>query len=64
MISSTIPDTRTNYNYDTLGHRIEKVYDVYGTPVTTRYFYNGLFVIEEQDEFGTTIATYVEGVGP
>ncbi|MHC4443652.1 MAG: DUF6531 domain-containing protein [Planctomycetota bacterium] len=62
--TATVPDARTDYKYDALGRRIEKVEDVLGTPVTTRFFYNGSFMIEEQDGTGTTVATYVEGAGP
>ncbi|MBW8017968.1 MAG: RHS repeat protein, partial [Planctomycetes bacterium] len=50
------------YAYDALGRRIEKVVDSGGTtPQITRYFYDGARVIEEQDNTGTTLATYVYG---
>lgn len=56
--------TQTDYQYDAFGRRIAKVYDVTGTPVTTLFFYNGNFLIEEQSPPGVTTATYVEGAGP
>jgi YD repeat-containing protein len=60
-----INDTSTSqihtYAYDALGRRIEKVVDSNGTPQTTRYFYDGWQIIEEQDGDGNTLATYVYG---
>ncbi|MHC4498255.1 MAG: RHS repeat-associated core domain-containing protein [Planctomycetota bacterium] len=49
------------YAYDALGRRIEKVVDSGVDLQTTRYFYDGTRVVEEQDDFGTTEATYVYG---
>ena len=49
------------YQYDALGRRVQKIADPVGSPVTTRYFYDGPRVIEEQDGFGTTQATYIYG---
>ena len=56
---------RHDYRYAALGRRIEKITDVYGTPTTVRYSYGGNFqqVVEEQDENGLTLATYVYGNG-
>ncbi len=50
------------YSYDPLGRRIQKVIDSNGTPQTTRYFYAGRRVIEEQNGAGVTQATYVYGI--
>lgn len=58
----TATGIRTDYAYDALGRRIQKIVDVTGTPVTTRFFYDGLFVVEEQHGLGATTATYVKGV--
>ncbi|MBI4717155.1 MAG: hypothetical protein HY763_05065 [Planctomycetes bacterium] len=56
------PSGKTDvYRYDALGRRIEKVRDVGGANLTTRYFYDGWHVIEEQDGAGSTLATYVHG---
>lgn len=52
----------TQYAYDALGRRIQKVLDALGTPQTTRYFYDGWRVIEEQTGAGATMATYVHGL--
>ena len=49
-----------NYAYDALGRRISKTI-LTNTSETTRYFYSNLRVIEEQDNAGTTLATYVYG---
>ncbi len=46
-----------SYKYGPLGRRVEKAV---GGQVT-RYFYVGSSVIEEQDNAGTTLATYVYG---
>jgi len=63
MVSYTdeAAETSTTYAYDALGRRFEKVVDADGTPQTTRYFYNGRQVIEEQGDGGSTLATYVYG---
>lgn len=45
------------YRYDALGRRIERAVD--GS--TTRYFYSGWQVCEEQDVNGNALATYVYG---
>ncbi|MEM7395854.1 MAG: RHS repeat-associated core domain-containing protein, partial [Verrucomicrobiota bacterium] len=52
--------TVTSYAYDALGRRIQKVVDD-GTPETTRFFHQAWQVVEEQDENGATLATYVYG---
>ena len=58
---------RHTYAYDAFGRRIAKTIDadgVAGGPTTTRYFYSGhnqWQVCEEQDDAGTTAATYVYG---
>jgi RHS repeat-associated protein len=49
------------YYYDTLGRRIAKIVDAGGTPEETRYYYVGWRVVEEQDDNGDTLATYVYG---
>jgi RHS repeat-associated protein len=49
------------YLYDAFSRRVQKVADPNGTSVTTRYFYDGTRVIEEQDGLGNTLATYVYG---
>ena len=64
MVSDTDTSTgiTTNYAYDALGRRIERVVDAGGaSPETTRYFYSGFQVCEEQDENNATLATYVYG---
>ncbi len=50
-----------SYAYDTFGRRIEKTVADGNTQETTRYFYTGWRVCEEQDGAGTTQATYVYG---
>jgi RHS repeat-associated protein len=49
------------YYYDALGRRIAKIVDAGGTPEETRYYYVGWRVVEEQDDSGDTLATYVYG---
>ncbi|MCC6489568.1 MAG: hypothetical protein IT364_18870, partial [Candidatus Hydrogenedentes bacterium] len=49
------------YQYDALGRRVIKVANPDGTPVETRYFYDDLRVVEEQDELGAVKATYTYG---
>ena len=51
------------YRYDAFGRRIEKVTDVDGAATTVSYSYGGNFqqVVEEQDDSGNTLATYVYG---
>ena len=54
----------TTYAYDALGRRVERIVDD-GTPETTRYFYDGWQVVEEQDNAQSTpntLATYVYGL--
>lgn len=51
----------SQYGYDALGRRIERVVDD-GAAETTRYFYYDWRVCEEQDENGTTQATYAYGL--
>ncbi len=52
---------RHTYRYDALGRRIERTTDADGTPLVTRYFYEGSRVCEEQDGGGVMQATYVYG---
>ena len=49
------------YQYDALGRRVQKIANPAGSATTTRYFYDGNRVIEEQDAGGATLATYVYG---
>jgi YD repeat-containing protein len=51
----------TTYKYDVLGRRIEKVVDSGASVETTRFLYDGLRLVEEQDELGITQGTYVTG---
>lgn len=62
MVRHTRGGIQTDYAYDALSRRIEKVVDATGTPQTTRYLYDGWRVIEEQDAGGATLATYVYGL--
>ena len=62
--TESLSGVTTTYAYDALGRRVEKVVDVFGTPRTTRYFYNGNQVFEEQDESGTTLATMARFTSP
>ena len=50
-------------SYDALGRRIAKTIGA-PRPRTTRFFYDDWQVVEEQDEKGTTEATYVYGQHP
>jgi RHS repeat-associated protein len=59
MVSFQDTATNARYRYDALGRRIEKT--VGG--VTTQFFSDGIREIEEQDQSGNTIATYVFGNG-
>ncbi len=60
--TSLAGDTIT-FAYDAMGRRIKKtVADSLGTATTTNYYYDGARVIEEQDDIGTTLATYVYGL--
>ncbi len=58
---------RHQYAYDAFGRRIRKIVDADGVqdgPTETRFFYGGVSqrqVIEEQDDAGNTLATYVHG---
>jgi len=52
----------TSYAYDALGRRIQKIVDDGGAPIETRFFYDGWQEIEEQDDNGATLATYVFGL--
>lgn len=49
------------YQYDALGRRVVKRANPAGILTDTHYFYDDTRIIEEQDEFGTTQATYVYG---
>ena len=55
------------YKYDCFGRRVVKIVNAdSSTPEETRFFYGGRdnwHVIEEQDDQGTTLATYVYGNG-
>ena len=49
------------YQYDALSRRVVKLVNPAGTVTETRYFYDGARVIEEQDAFTVTEATYIYG---
>jgi len=49
----------SEYTYDALGRRIRKVVDVDGTPVTTKYFHDGVDVIADYNGSNTLSATYL-----
>ncbi|MCH7526892.1 MAG: hypothetical protein IID39_05605, partial [Planctomycetes bacterium] len=49
----------STYAYDASGRRIVRVVDADGDPQETRYFYDGVQVIEEQNDLGTTLTTYI-----
>ncbi len=51
------PTMLAQIRYDALGRRVEKI----GTPVTRRYFYDGMRLIEEQDVAQNPTAAYVYG---
>ena len=51
----------TTFAYDALGRRTQKIPDT-NNPSSINYFYSDLRVCEEQDESGTTQATYVYGL--
>ena len=51
------PTMLEQIRYDALGRRVEKI----GSPVTRRYFYDGLRLIEEQDVLQNPTAAYVYG---
>jgi RHS repeat-associated protein len=54
--------TVTRFAYDYFGRRIEKTADATGSPVRTRYYYDGWQEIEEQNgATNSTLATYVFG---
>jgi len=52
---------RTTYAYDVFGRRISKSVEDGANISTTHYVYMGWQVCEEQDDVGTTTATYVYG---
>ncbi len=58
--NSAHAQTFTTYRYDALGRRIEKVVDD-GAVQTTRFYYSGWQVVEEQDGVDVTDATYALG---
>lgn len=49
------------YRYDALGRRVEKFVATGAGTQTTRMYYDGWREIEEQDEAGATLATYIFG---
>jgi len=49
------------YQYDALSRRVQKIANPAGVPSTTRYLHDGARIIEEQDTFGVTQATYTYG---
>lgn len=49
------------YQYDALSRRVVKLIDPGGMDISTHYFYDDARVLEEQDAFGVTQATYVYG---
>lgn len=59
LVSFADADTAARYRYDALGRRMEKLVN----GVTTRFFSDGDQEIEEQDQTGTTTASYVFGNG-
>ena len=66
LIAATrLSDSRVvgRYAYDALGRRIRKTADLalISAPLETLYFHDAARVVEEQDSFGTTLATYVYG---
>ncbi len=50
-----------SYEYDPLGRRIARTHLLVTGPERTEYFYDADAVIEEQNGFGGTLATYVYG---
>jgi RHS repeat-associated protein len=57
MVSWAGSGRQARYRYDAFGRRIAKTVD----GVTTRFFFDGMREIEEQDGAGATQATYVYG---
>ena len=51
------------YQYDALGRRVGKTASPAGSSSTICYYYDGDRAIEEQDNLGNTLATYVFGDG-
>jgi RHS repeat-associated protein len=49
------------YQYDALSRRVQKVANPAGVPATTRYYYDGGRIVEEQNTSGVTQASYVYG---
>lgn len=64
MVAHIDAGNDSSYRYDALGRRIEKSVDPVGPDpaVITRFFLSGWQEIEEQDELGTTRATYIYGL--
>lgn len=52
-----------SYAYDALGRRIQRIVQSGTSFQTTRYFYDGGQIVEEQDQTGATLATCVYGRG-
>lgn len=53
-----------HYDYNALSRRVNKIADpalLVSSPVSTRYFYNGARIVEEQTPLAATLATYVYG---
>ncbi|GJM24063.1 MAG: hypothetical protein DHS20C16_04780 [Phycisphaerae bacterium] len=58
----TLTGDTAEYAYDALGRRVRRtVTPNGGPPEETRYFYDGMNVIEDQNSNGATLASYVRG---
>jgi RHS repeat-associated protein len=49
------------YQYDALGRRVQRIANPAGSPLTTRYFYDDARIVEDEDQFGNPLSTYVYG---
>jgi YD repeat-containing protein len=61
QFTDSLTSRQHSYAYDCFGRLIKKVVDTGGTPIETRYFYDGWQVVEERDGTDTVQATYVYG---
>ncbi len=59
--SDKAAEINTTYAYDALGRRIKKVIDSSADTQATCYLYDGSIVVQEQDDSGSTQATYIYG---
>jgi RHS repeat-associated protein len=57
-LTRVLGSTDTHYNYDPFGRRIEKIVNT-GTPVMTRYVYDGPNIVTEYDGSWTATAKYI-----